>query len=803
MFKDLRFGLRLLAKHPGHTAIVVLTLALGIGLTTAMFSIVYGTFLRGLPFLEADRILRVERNRLSAGVEHMKVDAPDFLAWREQQASFEGLAAWYGVSVNVSGSGAMAEPYNCAYGTSNMFDLLRVAPALGRSFRPEDETPGAPPVVLLSDAIWRQRFGGDPGVLGRTLRIDGDEKTIVGIMPPGFRFPLNHYLWVPLRVELGASASAQGSFEVFGRLKPGVAQRRAFSDLSAIEARLGRELPATHEGIGVAVMPYVEGYIDPKLRSAHYLMLGAVFGVLVIACANVGNLLLVRGVYRSQELAVRMALGASRRRVVAQLISESVLISLIGGSLGIAVARVAISLYLHVMGDEIASFWVDVRPDRGVLLFALGVTLLASLLAGLVPAWQGARTPPGEILKDQSRGSGSRRLSRLSNAFVVAEVALSCGLLIATGLMIASVVKLRTIDFGFEPENVITGQLSLYGPRYDNPKSQLRYLETLLERLQVKLGVEAVAFASGLPGVLSQTSYFGLEGAAYASDASYPETQWVVVSPRYFEIFGLHVLRGRSFTPADREGGEPVVIVNRGFAQRYFAGQDPLGKRFRFGQSSSSRPWMTIVGVVPDLPMEGIGDDGIPETVYLPMTQKPRSWMNVIVQARGAPAALMSQIREEGAAIDPDIPIFAVQSMAQDIRDVTRSYTRSGTLFTTFGVLALGLTILGLYGVMAFSVSRRTKEVGIRAAFGARPGDVRRLILKSGLSRLGLGLILGLALAAAFVRTLQALLFKVNPWNPAIFALVPLLLLAGGLLACLGPSRRAARVDPAVALRSE
>jgi len=803
MLKDLRFGLRLLAKSPGHTAVVVLTLAMGIGLTTAMFSIVYGTFLRGLPFPEADRIVRVERNNLAAGAEHLRVPAGDFFAWREQQRSFEGLAAWYGVSVNVSGSGALAEPYNCAYGTSGLFDLLPVKPELGRGFRPDDEAAGAPPVVVISDAMWRQRFGGDPRVLGKTLKVDGDEKAIVGVMPPGFRFPLNHYLWIPLRVEADASKTVQ-SFEVFGRLKPGVSREQAFADLSTIEERLARDLPTTHQGAGVAVTPYIEGYVDPKLRSTHYLMLGAVFGVLLIACANVGSLLLVRGLYRSPELAVRMALGAGRRRVVAQLVSESVLLALVGGALGLGVARAAIALYLRTMGDEIPTFWVNVTLDRGVLLFALGVTLLSSLLAGLVPAWQGARTNPGEILKDQSRsGSGSRRIGRLNTAFVVAEIALSCALLIATGLMIESVIRLKTIHFGFDPERLITGQLSLYGPRYSDPKSQLHYLETLSARLVGSPEVQAVAFASGLPGVFSQASYFAIEGGAYATNASYPETQWVAVSPQYFDVFGLRPSQGRGFTPADREGSEPVAVVNRGFARRYFPGQDPLGKRLRFGRAASTRPWMTVVGVVPDLSLGGVGTEEIAEAVYLPLAQKPRSWMNVIVQARGNPAGLAAKIRAAGAAVDPDIPIFFVQSMAQDIADVTQSYTRSGALFTTFGILALGLTVLGLYGVMAFSVSRRTKEVGIRAALGALPGDVRRLILKSGLARLGAGLLFGLTLAAGFVRTLQALLFKVSPWDPAVFALVPLTLLACGLLACLGPSRRAARLDPAAALRAE
>jgi putative ABC transport system permease protein len=803
MLNDLRFGLRLLVKSPGHTSVVVLTLALGIGLTTAMFSIVYGTFLRGLPFPEADRIVRVERNNLEAGAEHLKVPAGDFLAWREQQRSFEGLAAWYGVSVNVSGSGVFAEPYNCAYGTSNLFDLLPVKPELGRGFRPDDEAAGAPPVVVISDAMWRQRFGGDPRVLGKTLKVDGNETAIVGVMPPGFRFPLNHYLWIPLRVEADSSKPAE-SFEVFGRLKPRVSREQALADLSTIEERLSRDLPATHQGAGVAVTPYIEGYVDPKLRSANYLMLGAVFGVLLIACANVGSLLLVRGLYRSPELAVRMALGAGQRRVVTQLASESVLLALVGGALGLGVARAAIALYLRTMGDELPTFWVNVTLDRGVLLFALGATLLSSLLAGLIPAWQGAQTNPGETLKDQSRsGSGSRRIGHLNTAFVVVEIALSCALLIATGLMIESVIRLKTIHFGFDPEHLVTGQISLYGPRYSDPESQLRYLEALSARLAGNPAAQAVAFASGLPGVFSQTSYFGIEGGTYATDASYPETQWVVVSPQYFEVFGLRPLQGRSFTPADRRGSEPVAVVNHSFARRYFPRQDPLGKRLRFGKAGSTRAWMTVVGVVPDLSLGGAGREELAETVYLPLAQKPLSWMNVVVQARGTPAGLVSKIRAEGAAVDPDIPIFLVQSMAEDIADVTQSYMRSGALFTTFGILALGLTVLGLYGVMAFSVSRRTKEIGIRAALGALPGDVRQLILKSGLARLTVGLLLGMALAVGFVRTLQALLFKVSPWDPAVFALVPLTLLACGLLACLGPSRRAARVDPGVALRAE
>jgi hypothetical protein len=330
-----------------------------------------------------------------------------------------------------------------------------------------------------------------------------------------------------------------------------------------------------------------------------------------------------------------MALGASRSRVVTQLMSESLLTAFVGGLLGLAVARLALLLYRHVMGDETASFWVDVRLDRGVVLFALAITLLATLLAGLLPAWHGARMALGETLKDQSRGSSSLRLGRLNTVLVIVETTLSCGLLIATGLMVESVIKLKTVHLGFDPKTVISGQVSLYGPHYSDPRTQSLYLTTLLERLERKPEVAAVAFGSSFPGVPSQTSYFAIAGTVYAAESSYPETQWVVVSPKYFEVFGLHLVKGRKFVGTDREGSDPVVVVNRSFAQHYFGGQDPIGKRLRFGKTASSRPWLTVLGVVSDLQLGEITGSAMPETVYLPMEQKPRSWMNVFVETRG------------------------------------------------------------------------------------------------------------------------------------------------------------------------
>ena len=803
MSAALRFGVRRLWKHPTHSGIAVLTLGLGIGLATAMYAIVDGTFLRGLPFPAGERICRVERGRQDAGGV-FPFQARDFAALRAAQTSFDVFAAWCGFRLNLSGSGEPAEPYNAGYATSGLLAMTGVRPLLGRGLGPEDERPGAPRVVLLSGELWRGRFGGDPGVLGRTVRVSGEPATVVGVMPVGFRFPLNQYFWLPLRLD---EAERLGyPLQVVGRLKPGISPRRARSEFRTLARHLAPakgEEKERQEGMETAVVPFVDGYVDADLRSRQLAMLGAVFGVLLIACVNVANLLLVRSAERTPEIAVRAALGAGRARVVGQLLVESLVLAAAGGGLGLGVAAGAIALYRRRMGDEIPSFWVDVRLDARVFLFALGLTLLASLIAGLIPAVLAARTAPGEILKDQSRGSTSLRLGRFGRALAVAEIALSCALLVPTGLTVKSLMKLARIDPGFQPEAVLTGQISLDPAGYPDPPAVRRYYGELARRLAGLPEARAVAFASVLPlgRRTAPTKPVTLEGSASSPDALDAEARWAAVSPRYFEIFGLRRLAGRTFLDADGPAAPPVAVVSRGFAERFFPGRSPLGRRLRDG--GADHPWRTIVGVVSDLSLGGLDGGGSPAEMYVPWAQSPVWGGSLAARTAGPVAALAAAIRREAVAVDPEVPVWGFAAMGELLGNVAQPYTRAGALFGLFGAVGLFLAALGLYGVMAFAVARRSREIGVRMALGARGADVRRLVLRAGLVQLAAGIVLGLGLAAALGRLLAASLYQVRPWDPGVYALAPAVLAAAGLLACLLPARRAARVDPMESLRSE
>lgn len=785
----LRHGLRRLWRYPAHSALAVWTLGLGIGLTTAMYAIVDGTFLRGLPFADADRIVLCQR-MAADGRTPVPLHVRDFLALREGQTSFDVLTAWVGYRLNLSGGGVAAEPLNAGYATADLFRLTGAQPALGRAIQPEDERPGAPRVVLLSDDLWHQRFGGDPGVIGKSVRVSGDPATIIGVMPPRFRFPLNQYFWLPLRLD--EAERDQDSLQVIGRLRAGVSLERAAAEMRT----LGDRLPVRDrraEGPRVRVSPFLEGYVDQELRSRHWLMLGAVFGVLLIACVNVAHLLLVRAVERTPEIAVRSALGAGRRSVAWELLAESLVLAAAGGIVGLGVARAALALHRHLLGDEIPSFWVDVRLDARIFLFACGLSLLAGVLAGLVPAFQAWRSDPGEILKDRSRGATGLRLGRFGRALAVAEIALSCGLLIPTGLTVESLVRLARLDPGFPVDEVLTAQISIYGTGHDEEAALRRYYGELKGRVASLPGARAVAFASSLPiGGRSRGADFVAEGSRLPPVAA----RRASVSPEYFGIFGLRPLEGRIFAAGDG----PVTVVSRGFAERAFPGESAVGRRIH---DSAKAPWVTIVGVVPDLSMGGFGEGESPEEVYLSWDQDPFPSGCLVVRTAVSPTALAAAIRRQAVAVDPEVPVWAFETMRERIGDRAEPFTRAGALFGLFGAVGLFLAALGLYGVMSFAVARRTREIGVRLALGARAADVRRLVLRAGLIQIARGTVLGIGLAAALSRLLAASLYQVKPWDPLAFLLAPLVLAAAGLLACLLPARRAARVDPMESLRAE
>ncbi len=803
VLKSIRYGVRMVLRNPGLAVISIVALTLGIGLTTTMFSIVYGALYRGLPFEESHRLMHVGRNNLAEDIEDMGVTIHDFVDWREQQTSFEAIAGFYQGTVNVAGSEGRPDRYDGAFMSANTFQLIGAQPLLGRTFRAGEDRPEAEPVIILGYSAWRDRYGSDPDVIGRVVRVNGEQTTIVGVMPEGFAFPIAEEVWVPLRMNPLEIERGQGyTLSVFGRLKDGVSLDQVHAEFSAIARRLELEYPETNEGVGVVIKPYTERFIGDEPARLLWTMMAAVFGVLLIACANVANLLLARATVRSREVAVRTALGASRARVVAQLLTETLVLSALGGLLGLGVAWIGVNLFNRSIVNTDPPFWIDIKVDPVAVLFVIALVLVSSVIAGIFPAVQSSGADVNEILKDESRGSSSLRIGKFSRGLVVAEIALSFGLLVGAGLMIRSVAKLRTIDYGFAPQEIFSARVGLFDSDYPDDPSRVRFFDEMRERLAALPGVRSAAIASNLPGLGSGRWRVGVEGKTYDRDQDYPMARGNSVSPGYFESFGASVLQGRDFTAQDRAETLPVAIVNQSFVQAFFPGESPVGRRFRVGDSTSEEPWVTIVGVVPDLFMGG-PENEFPEGFYLPMAQKVARFMFMLARTDANPMALAPLVRDEVVAVDENLPIYWVRTLEQAIAENTWFYTVFGTLFVVFGGVALFLAAIGLYGVMSFAVSRRTKEVGVRMALGAERGDVLKLVLKQGLWQLAIGVVLGIGFGALLSRGLQEFLFEVGAMDPMTFVAIAVVLVSTGILASLIPARRATRVDPMVALRYE
>ena len=805
LLKELRYAVRMLRKNLGTSAIAVLALGLGIGLTTIMFSIVYGAVWKGLPFEGAEKLVHLERNNLSRDIESMEVPIHDLLDWREAQTSFEGLAGFYSGTVNVAGT-ERPERYDGAFISANGFDLIRVQPVLGRNFRDGEDSPAADPVMLLGYHVWQDRFDSDPNVVGKVVRVNGEQTTIVGVMPDGFRFPLAEDVWLPLRLDPLELERGEGmTLEVFGRLKDGVSRDEAAAEMQTIANRLAEAYPETNEGVGAVLKPYVEEYIGEEPRTMLYTMLGAVALVLLVACANVANLLLSRAATRSKELAIRSAVGASRFRVILQLVGEGIVLAALGAVIGIGISLIGIEMFNRAIEPTDPPFWIQIGLFPPVLIFVTLATVIAGVLSGILPAIQASGGAVNEVLKDESWGSSGFRVGKLSKGLVIGEIALSLGVLVAAGLMIKSVTNLKTIDLGFDTETTFTARMGLFEADYPDTASRREFYREVLRRVEARPGVEAAAIVTALPGAWSYGGQFAIEGETYERDQDYPQARWAVVSPDFLDVYGVQVLEGRTFGPQDTYDAVPVAIVNRSFAEKFYPDGSAVGKRLRQGASESDEPWRTIVGVAPDMYMQGLSnlEDG-PEGVYFPLDQYDTRFAYVALRSAGEdPMSLAPGARDDVTAVDQDIPLYWVQTHQAAIDEQTWFFRVFGNLFMVFGFVALFLAAVGLYGVMSASVSNRTTEMGIRMALGAQGRDVLRLVMKQGAVQVGIGMALGLALAALLSKGLEIILFQVEPWDPVVFALIAAVLAAVGMLASYIPALRATRVDPAVALRYE
>ena len=795
--KDLRYCLLMLRKRPVFTAIVMLTLALGIGANTAIFSVVNAVLLNPLPFPEPERLVRIFESNPGRSWPEFSASEPNYYDWVDQNDVFENLAAQQGAAFNLTGSG---EPERIvgAFSSANLFPTLGVAPVLGRNFLPEEDRPGASRVVILSHQLWQRRFGSDQDLIGKTVQLNGESHTVVGVLPRGFTFTNATELWVPLARNLAQSNRSNHILSVFGRLKPGVDLDQATANLQTIAGRLEQQYPASNEGWGVRTLTFYDWITPEPIRRSVLVLLAAVGFVLLIACANVANLLLVSGSSRHREIAIRSALGASRARVVRQFLTESVLLSLLGGTAGVLLALWGVDLLATNTSLNIPRL-DEARLDARVLGFTLGISLLTGLLFGLAPAWQASKIDVNETLKEGAKGtSGTRHWLR--KVLVIVEVSLALVLLTSAGLMIRSFAHLQNVRLGFEPDSVLTMQLNLPASKYGDGGGRVNFFDQLLQRFRAVPGVRDAAAISQVPFSGGNWAMeVTIEGQTLDANQSVLSADARAVTPDYFRTMGVPLLQGRDFTDADRGDSPFVLIVSETFARQFWPNEDPIGKRVSPGKGNG---FGTVVGVVGDVRNLSLADEARP-AFYFSNGQLARPSLTVVVRTAVRPETLSNALRAQALALDADLPIYNIRAMSTIVSDAGGQPRFQTMLLGLFGASALLLAAIGVYGVMAYSVTERTREIGIRIALGASRGDVLRLVVGQGVVLMLVGVGLGLAGAIAATRLMGSLLIGVSATDPVTFAIVSALLIAVGLAACLIPARRAARVDPMVALRYE
>ncbi len=818
LWQDIRYGARMLLKNPGITIIVIIALALGIGANTAIFSVVNTVLLRPLPYHESDRLVFL--NEKSPVLDEMSISYPNFTDWRNHNQSFEKIGVYNRASYNLTGVGE-AERIVTGQVSADLFSVLRVNALHGRVFTNEEDKPGGPPVVVLSYPLWQRRFGGQTSILNQPITLNNKSYTVIGIMPESYLYPSRVEMWVPVgQLSDQPSWQSRGNHPgLYGvaRLKPGVTFEQAEADMNNVAANLEKQYPDTNTATRVRMRPLIEIFVS-DVRRALWVIFGAVFFVLFIACANIANLLLARAAARKKEMAIRTAVGASRWRIARQLLTESILLSLIGGGIGLVLARWGVDLILYVSPNAIPRSR-EIGLDWTVLAFTVGVSFLTGILFGLIPAIQAGDVDVHETLKETGRGVSGRQWLRSS--LVVVEVATTLVLLIAAGLMIRSFYLLQKVNPGFSDEHLTSFSVSLPQKKYATEEQQASFYNRLLENVRALPGVESAAAASGLPlGNNGWQTSFVIDGQPVPPREQIPLMEACLVTPDYFQAMNIPVLRGRVFTDRDDRShlagrdlsklnenqraiaGLNSIVIDEEFAKRYWPNEDPVGKRVRLGTENDA-PRLEVLGVVGRVKMESLNQNSDRVQGYFPYNQTPDNSMTVIIKGAADPNQLISSVRGAIKEIDPDQPLYSVRTMNEIRAESVAGERLNLTLLSLFAGIALVLAIVGIYGVMSYSVTQRTHEIGIRMAIGARPRDVFKMVLGQGMKLALIGVVLGLALAFALTRLMQTMLFGVEPTDKLTFAAISIMLITVALLACYLPGRRATKVEPTISLRYE
>ncbi len=810
LMQDIRYGIRMLAKHKSFTAIAVITLALGIGANTAIFSVVNELLLRPLPYGDPERIVMLWEVT-PEGRHQNTTSRANFRRWREQSTSYENVAAFTDQRLNLTGSGE-PEELSVQFATAEFFKVLGVDPLFGRTFLPEDDKPESPAIAVLSYGLWQRRFGGQPNIIGQTITLNAFKFTIVGVMPPNFQFHIKQRsgtgrpaeLWTVLPMPTGPGVNERGRFlSAVGRLKPGVTREHAEAELRTIEARLSDEAPQFNKNYSAEVLPLREQFFG-NVRRPLWLMLGAVGFVLLIACANVANLLLSLATSREKEIAVRAALGARRGRIVRQLLTESLLLALLGSVLGLGLAWLGIKALMLISPRDLVSLQT-VSLNTTVLLWTLGVSLLTGIIFGLAPALHISRLNLNDSLKEggkseSGQASGSRRLR---NALVVSEIALAVVLLASAGLLIRSFVRLQQVDRGFETDNILSMVIRLPEAKYQQDPQLVTFFAQALDRIRQLPGVRSAGMVNHLPlyGGLGSNTGFKILGRPEPPPGQGPGTDVRVVDAGYFPTMGIPLLRGRNFSDLELKEPKHVILINEVLARKYFADEDPIGKRLDVAMFEKPTP-AEIIGVVGNVRYDSLIDE-LPPAVYFPHPDLAYSFMTLVIRTDGEPSAIAPAVQREIRGLDPNQPISDVRTMNQVMSEWVARSRFNTLLLALFAALATLLSAVGIFGVMNYSVALRTREIGLRLAVGAQPRQVLLLILKQGFVLTIVGVVFGLAAAFALTRLLSGLLFGVTAVDVTTFTTISLVLVIVSLLACYLPARRAMQIDPLSALRYE